>query len=141
MIFYSREKRSLTNRHIVLKALFYQSDADPGIVISSNKLHKLTNLKITEIEKQGELLIGAGEVTTTSEGELIYFTLTEDGRRAFLDEKYLKLASHTVKQGVEFLIRIIIPIAALIISIISLVNSCNNRQINTSKNQTLNSKK
>ena len=141
MVLYSRERRSLNNRHTLLKALFYQSENDLGIQTSTNKLHKLTSLKIIEIEKQGELLLGAGEATITSEGEIIYIKLTEEGRRAYLDEKYLKLRTSTARQNWEFLMKIIIPIAALIISIISLVNSCNNRQIAVSNNKITNSKK
>jgi len=127
-------EKSYTVRHKILEFLHKDWNANGNNYerrIGSIKIASDTNIPIAEIHKWQHLLVEKGEIVVSDNDGQIMMSLSTSGTSAYIDRKYLKEGKKEKWDNIFAWARILIPLGALLLSILNYIN--NNSQANKIK--------
>ncbi len=126
-----RINKSYRIRHKILEVLYRDWEANGKSLdrlVGSIKIASHTNIPIAEIHQFQYLLVNKGEIIISDNDGQSMISLQSDGITSYIDRKYIKEGRKSRWDGIFDWARILIPLGALILSII---NYYSNRIIST----------
>lgn len=126
-----RINKSYRTRHKILEVLYQDWEANGkalGRLVGSIKIANETNIPIAEIHQFQYLLVNKGEIVISDNDGQSMISLQSDGITSYIDRKYIKEGRKSKWDGIFDWARILIPLGALILSI---VNYYTNRSLST----------
>ena len=123
--------KSFKIRHKILEVLYQDADEHEQAdrMIGSIKIAKKANIPITDVHTWQSFLVQEGEIASSDNDGQFMMSILLAGKNAYVGEKYIKAGIKERWDGIYDWARIVIPIAALVISIITIIlnNSLSNR--------------
>lgn len=123
--------KSYTARHKILEVLYkdWQDNNEVEREVGSIKVAKKSSIPIGDIHLWQGALVEKGEITSSGNDGQIMMVIQLAGRNAYAQAKYIKEGRKETWDNIWDPARIIIPLGALILSIITLIlnNKLNKR--------------
>lgn len=119
-------EKSYKVRHKILEVLYNDWDKnhrDYSRRIGSIKITNETKIPIGDIHSFQYLLVDNGEIVISDNDGQSMMTILEKGVVAFIDNKYIRQGRQAMWDGIFAWARILIPLGALILSIINYVSN------------------
>ena len=116
--------KSFTIRHKILEVLYNdweKNGREYNRRIGSIRVAKETNISIGEIERLQNLLVGSGEISASFNDDQAMMSIQPQGVNSCVDQKYIKDGRKNRWDRIFDYSRIIIPLLALVIAIVSFV--------------------
>lgn len=115
-------KKVPTNEHIIKHAILKylrkrKRDFPDEYTIGTIAISTDTNIPIAKVQDYCLLLEGANEISTTKIGDQFIVAINENGERAVITEKYIKVLNTNISSSVKNYILPILAIAATIFNI------------------------
>lgn len=127
--------KSYRVRHKILEVLHLDWEShgnEEGRRVGSIKIANETHIPIAEIHRYQYLLIEKGEIVISDNDGQSMITILQNGISAYVDRRYIKEGIKDKWDGIYNWARIIIPLLALILSIINFYsNKSANSKIKT----------
>lgn len=117
-------------RHKILEVLYKDwenHDHEENRRVGSVRIASDTNIPIAEIHRWQHLLVEKGEIVVSDNDGQSMMSIQQNGISAYVDKRYLKTGAKDRLDKIYDWARILIPLGALILSII---NYASNRSIN-----------
>lgn len=120
--------RSFRIRHKILGVLhddWSQNGKDYDRRVGSIKVSSITKIHIDEIHKWQHLLVEKGEIVISDNDGQSIISILAAGNNAYIDKRYIKDGKKQKWDSIFDWVRIIIPLGALILSIINFISNNN----------------
>lgn len=120
--------RSFRVRHKILGVLhddLNQNGMDYERRVGSIRVASITKIHIDEIHKWQHLLVEKGEIVIADNDGQSIISILPAGNNAYIDKRYLKDGRKEKWDNIFNWARIIIPLGALILSIINFISNSN----------------
>jgi len=121
-------ERSYKVRHKILEVLhkdWEEHDHEANRVIGSIKIANDTHIPIAEIHRWQYLLLEKGEIVISDNDGQSMMSIQQNGINAYVDKRYIKEGWESKWNGIYNWARILIPLGALILSIINYISNQN----------------
>lgn len=140
-----RINKSYRVRHKILEVLYKDWEANGkaiGRQVGSIKIANETRFPIAEIHQYQYLLVDKGDIIVSDNDGQSMISLQNNGLTSYIDKKYLKEGRKSKWDGIFDWARIIIPLGALLFSIINFYSNRNlNEKVKDLQNKIIQSKK
>jgi hypothetical protein len=122
--------KSYTTSHRILEYLYNDWNENNQLeqLIGSIKIAEKTNIPIAEIHKYQHILVNKGEIVVLNNDGQSMMSIQQGGATSYVEKKYIKEGRKLFFDNIFDWARIIIPLGALILSIINYVNNNNNAE-------------
>jgi hypothetical protein len=123
--------KSYTIRHKILGELHKDWEAhnhEDNRIVGSIKIASETNIPIADVHRFLHLLVEKGDIAVSQNDGQFMMSINQTGISAYVDKRYIKEGSKNKWDGIWDWARIMIPLAALILS---LFNFYSNKSLNS----------
>jgi hypothetical protein len=123
--------KSYKIRHRILGILYKdweEHNHEENRRVGSVRIASETNIPIAEIHRWQNLLVEKGEITVSDNDGQFMMSIQQNGKSAYVDKRYLKAGVKERWDKIYDWARIVIPLAALVLSIINYISNRNLNQ-------------
>lgn len=123
--------KSYKNRHKILGVLYKDwelNNHEDNRRVGSIKIATETKIPILEIHQLQHLLIEKGQIVVADNDGQSMISIQQAGISAYIDQRYLKEGRKNLWDGIYDWARILIPLAALVLSIVNFISNKNINQ-------------
>lgn len=109
--------------HAILEFLYNNRNNQEEQLVGSVRIAESTNIPIGEIHKYQHILVNKGEIVASNNDGQSMMSIQQAGITSFVEKKYLKEGRKHFYDSIFDWARILIPLGALVLSIINFVNN------------------
>ncbi|MDN3673470.1 hypothetical protein QWY99_10435 [Flavobacterium branchiarum] len=111
--------------HRILKFLYddRRTNNQQEKLIGSIKIAESTNIPILKIHEVQHILVNKGDIVVIDNDGQSMMSIQQQGMSSYIDKKYLKDSAKEFWDGIFNWVRIIIPLGALILSIMNFISN------------------
>ena len=120
-------KKSFRIKHKILEILYkdWEENEQTERMVGSIKIANKANILVGDIHRWQGPLVQKGEITASDTDGQIMMSIQLEGRNAYIEKKYLLEGRKERWDGVWDWARILIPVGALLLSIINFISNRN----------------